>query len=386
MSGTHFRSWRDPAQFCPAGLALIATLLCSGSGLAAPLGLPAPEFQLPVATFSIVAADTVNDEIGVAVASRFLAVGSVVPWAEAGVGAVATQAIANTRIGVEGLVLLKRGLDAGAALGRLLDADSNPSIRQVGLVDAQGGSATYTGDRCQSWAGGINGPGFAIQGNILAGEAVVNAMAAAYQTTDGTLAERLLAALAAGDKEGGDRRGKQSAALLVVKPQGGYGGANDRYIDLRVDDAENPVAELARIYRIHARVFLPTVHVRLGDQALALGDRTRADREFSRAINLYREAIAERPEDPEPKNGLAWFYAQHRVNLAEAVDLAQESLRLSPGSWEVLDTLAEICAVRGQTREALGYAMKALESDPGNPYLREQADRFQAAVEREEQR
>ncbi len=368
----------------PAWLILFAVLLAPGAGAAAPCGSPAPELPPTVATFSIVAADTVNGEIGVAVASRFLAVGSVVPWAEAGVGAAATQAIANTRLGSESLVLMGRGLTPHQALAELLRGDNDPTVRQLGLVDARGTAATYTGERCQKWAGGVTGPGYAVQGNILAGEDVVATIARTYEITDGSLAERLLAALAAGEKAGGDRRGKQSAALLVVKPEGGYGGGNDRYIDLRVDDAEDPVGELARLYRIHARVNLPAVHVRLGDQALAGGDRSRADREFSRAIALYREAIAERPEDPEPRNGLAWFFARHRVNLSEAMELAQEALLLDPDSWEVLDTMAEIHAGRGQMREALGAAVRALETDPENPYLQGQVGRFRATLEREE--
>ncbi len=340
----------------------------------------------PVATFSIVACDTVEKEWGVAVASRFLAVGSVVPWARAGVGAVATQAIADTRLGPDGLGLMAHGASAPQALDRLLSPAEQPDIRQIGMVDAAGNSATFTGDRCETWAGGVQGPGFAIQGNILAGPEVVQAMADAFQGSEGSLAERLLAALEAGNNAGGDRRGKQSAALLVVKDKGGYRGGNDRYIDLRVDDAEAPVVELLRLYRLQAKTFLPAVHTRLGDEALAAGNRERADREYARVIHLYRSAIKEFPRDADPKNGLAWFYVQHRVNLDEASRLATEAQSEAPDSWEVLDTLTEIALVRGQLHQALDFAEKALGADPQNDYLKGQAARVRAEIEKAEER
>jgi uncharacterized Ntn-hydrolase superfamily protein len=340
----------------------------------------------PVATFSIVACDTVEKEWGVAVASRFLAVGSVVPWAEAGVGAVATQAIADTRLGPEGLDLMARGASAPQALEALMTPPEQPAIRQIGLVDAKGNTATFTGERCDQWAGGVQGPGFAAQGNILAGPDVVQAMADAFQGSEGSLAERLLAALKAGNDAGGDRRGKQSAALLVVKDKGGYRGGNDRYIDLRVDDAEAPVAELVRLYKLQAKTFLPAVHTRLGDEALKAGNRERADREYARVIHLYRAAIRDFPDDPEPKNGLAWFYVQHRVNLDEALRLATAAQSEAPDSWEVLDTLTEIALVRGQLNQALDFAQKALEVDPQNDYLKGQAARVKAEIEKKEKR
>lgn len=203
-----------------------------------------------LSTFSIVAVDLATGELGVAVASKFLAVGAVVPWARAGVGAVATQSYANVSYGPTGLELMAAGHSAGETLARLLADDPERELRQVGIVDARGGTATFTGSACHAWAGGRTGPGYAVQGNILTGPEVVDAMAHAFETTDGPLAVRLLAALAAGDAAGGDRRGKQSAALLVVKERGGYGGYTDRFIDLRVDDHVEPVAELQRLYGI----------------------------------------------------------------------------------------------------------------------------------------
>jgi uncharacterized Ntn-hydrolase superfamily protein len=202
-------------------------------------------------TFSIAAADPEAGDWGIAVASKFVSVGAVVPWARAGVGAVATQSWANTSFGPEGLALMEAGASAEDALGTLVGGDEGREDRQVGVVDAAGGGATFTGSKCMDWAGGATGPGFAAQGNILAGEKVVAELVRTFTETDGDLCDRLLAALLAGDAAGGDRRGRQSAALLVVREGGGYEGRNDRYIDLRVDDHPDAPRELARLFDVY---------------------------------------------------------------------------------------------------------------------------------------
>ncbi len=208
-----------------------------------------------VSTFSIVAADPEAQELGIAVQSKFLAVGAVVPFALAGVGAVATQSYANTSYGPRGLELLATGMHPQAVIERLTAADAEAESRQVGIVDVLGRSASFTGSGCHDWAGHVVGPNFAAQGNILVSEATVAAMAETFSTSTDTLAARLLLALAAGQNAGGDRRGRQSASLLVVKPQGGYGGWNDRWLDLRVDDHPTPIAELERLYELHQLYF-----------------------------------------------------------------------------------------------------------------------------------
>jgi len=208
-----------------------------------------------VATFSIVARDPENGDLGVAVQSKFLAVGAVVPWAQAGVGAVATQAWANTTYGPEGLRRMAEGLSAQDALEKLVEADEERARRQAGLVDAHGNAAAYTGEGCFEWAGHIVGEGFTCQGNILVSQDTVQAMARMFEESRGELADRLLAALEAGQKAGGDSRGRQSAALLVVREQGGYGGFNDRYLDLRVDDHSTPIQELKRLVQLHKLYF-----------------------------------------------------------------------------------------------------------------------------------
>ena len=209
----------------------------------------------PVATFSIVGYDAETGQLGIAVQSKFFAVGAVVPWAEAGVGAIATQSWANTTYGPNGLKLLKSGLSAEQTLERLTADDPGHATRQVGIVDANGNVANYTGDECNEWAGAVSGKHYTAQGNILAGEDVVKAMAKAFEETQGELADKLMAALFAGQENGGDTRGQQSAALLVVQEESGYGGFNDRYIDLRVDDAEKPIEDLQRLLEIHKQLF-----------------------------------------------------------------------------------------------------------------------------------
>ncbi len=201
-------------------------------------------------TFSIVAMDPENGDWGIAVASKFPCVGAVVPWARAGIGAVATQSWANTSFGPKGLALMDEGMSAQASLDKLLAADEGREDRQAGFVDQNGGSATFTGSKCMDWAGGVTGEGFAAQGNILAGAAVVDELARAFAQTEGDLCDRLLAALVAGDAAGGDKRGRQSAALLVVREGGGYEGRNDRYIDLRVDDHADPINDLLRLFEV----------------------------------------------------------------------------------------------------------------------------------------
>lgn len=206
-------------------------------------------------TFSIVAYDPVEAAWGVGVASKFLGVGGIVNWAQAGAGAVATQSFCKVSFGRDGLALMAQGKSARETLDSLLASDPKREQRQVGMVDVHGGTAAHTGRECFDWAGHIVGEGFSCQGNILAGPQVVGAMADAYKAASGELADRLVAALLAGDDAGGDRRGKQGAGVLVVKFNGGYGGDNDRYLDARVDDDPEPVKRLEKLVKAHHLFF-----------------------------------------------------------------------------------------------------------------------------------
>jgi uncharacterized Ntn-hydrolase superfamily protein len=209
-----------------------------------------------VATYSIAACDLEAGQWGVAVQSKFLSVGSVVPWAEPGVGAIATQAYANPRYGPNGLTLLREGKSAQEAVDELTAADDGREQRQLGIVDAKGRAATYTGQECNDWAGGRTGDGYAAQGNILVSAETVDALVETFEESGGRpLAERLLDCLAAAQAAGGDKRGQQSASLLIVERDGGYAQLSDIVVDLRVEDHERPIEELQRIYGLHQAIF-----------------------------------------------------------------------------------------------------------------------------------
>jgi uncharacterized Ntn-hydrolase superfamily protein len=277
-----------------AVLVCAAAALLAGASGQAHAGAATTAAERPVCTFSIVARDSVTGELGVAVASRFFAVGTVVPWARANVGAVATQSFANTTFGPRGLDLLEQGATPEEAIRILLGHDDDPGRRQIGIVSADGSSATYTGESCMKWAGGRRGRNYACQGNILAGEAVVDAMERVFLGTKGTLADRLFAALSAGDAKGGDARGRQSAALVVVKKNAGYGGFSDRAIDIRVDDNPDPLKELGRL--------LDYAQMNYGWNE-AWTDFTQ--KKYAEALPLMEGAAKRAPQNPEVLYDLA---------------------------------------------------------------------------------
>jgi len=258
-------------------------------------------------TFSIVARDSLTGDLGVAVQSKFLAVGAVVPWARAGVGAVATQAFANVAYGVDGLGLLDSGLDAEATLARLVAADDLRDQRQAGIVDARGGAASHTGRHCFAWAGGRTGAGFAAQGNILAASAVIDALADTFLAGGRPFPELLVACLAAADAGGGDRRGRESASLLVVRAGGGYGGTNDRWIDLRVDHHDDPIGELGRLLDLQRLYFERPAEGDLEplDEATAAEVRSRLEAigaaPGGRLAAVYVPMSGPDDRDPEPR-------------------------------------------------------------------------------------
>jgi uncharacterized Ntn-hydrolase superfamily protein len=271
-----------------------------------------------IATFSVVGFDPETGDLGVAVQSKFFAVGSVVPWAEAGVGAVATQAFGNTTFGPKGLALLKEGLAVEDVLTKLLEDDPDHEQRQVGIVDAEGRSASFTGDSCLVWAGHRTGSNFAVQGNILVSEATVEAMAEAFVETEGLLGERLMRAIEAGQKAGGDSRGVQSAAILIVREGGGYGGFNDVYCDLRVDDHEDPIGELRRIFDMWKGHALVLEGYRLCDEG-----------RHEDAIAVGLEAVALSPDSGEPHYHLGCYYSRAGMYAAALAEVTK-ALELEP--------------------------------------------------------
>jgi uncharacterized Ntn-hydrolase superfamily protein len=258
-----------------------------------------------VATYSIAACDLDAGQWGVATQSKFLAVGSVVPWAEPQVGAIATQAYANPRYGPDGLRLLREGLSAEDVVERLTDADEERGQRQLGVVDREGRSASFTGAECLEWAGGKTGPCYAAQGNILVSAETVDAIAETFESSKGTLAERLLDCLDAAQAAGGDRRGQQSAALLVVEENGGYAQLSDTVVELRVEDHERPLEELRRIYRLHEALFGETPR----DEWLTVDDAL---------ANELRERLVKLGYDGDLEDAFNRWAGN--VNLEERVD------------------------------------------------------------------
>lgn len=321
---------------------LLTGLVLAAVAVNALPSLPARATPPSPSTFSIAAADPEAGEVGVAVASRFFSVGSVVPWVRAGAGAVATQAFANTSYGPRGLDLLALGATPEEALAALqrTDTGSDRARRQVGIVSASGASVTHTGPGANAWAGGRAGPGYAVQGNILVGEAVATAMERAFLESKGKpLAERMLAALRAGDAAGGDSRGRQSAALLVARAGGGYGGFNDRAIDVRVDDHADPFGELARL-----------VGIALANDLWNRGWTAFTGRRFTEAVTWQEQAAARaegQPIFPEVLYDLAVIRLA-AGDRAGAVAAARRAIALNPKLAVQAAGDADLAAIRAE--------------------------------------
>lgn len=331
-------------------------------------------------TFSIVAYDEETGDLGVAVASRFLAVGAVVPFAQAGVGAVATQAAGNMALGPRILSLMKRGYTAEKALKKALSEDPGREERQLGVVDSRKGVATFTGKDTFGWAGSRTGKYYAVQGNILAGKEVVDAMAEAYEKARGPLAERLLSALEAGDNAGGDKRGKQSAALLVVRKEGGFLGKSDRMIDLRVDDHPEPIPELRRLYRLWEETFGMSAYLAFADRLEKEGKVKPAQSQRAAGLAIIDRLTSAKGNDPQVLNAAAWELCTRDLELPRALELAQNAVTLSHRKDpSILDTLAECLFRTGRIAEAIAVEEEALSLSPESNYLKKQLARFRKA-------
>jgi len=327
-------------------------------------------------TFSIVAYDSVTQELGVAVQSKYFSVGTDVPWAEAGVGAVATQATVDASFGPKALALLKTGMSAPDVMRALAATDSSWESRQVGIADARGHVASWTGKKCLDWAGSETGADFACQGNILAGPAVVAGMAKAYRETGGEMAERLLAALEAAQLAGGDKRGMQSAALLVVRPSMERPQFTQRYVDLRVEDHKTPIKELRRLLEIQEGFHGADNHMLYAAQYDATGRPELAARERERVAEILRRALARKEGDASLLNGLAWACATHDLFLGDALKAADRAAALEPRNVDVLDTLAEVHFRLGNATKAIEVESRAATIDPKSEYLKDQITRF----------
>ena len=351
-----------------APFAALALLAC---------GSPARASHEP-STFSIVAFDSLTGELGVAVESKYFSVGRTVPWAEASVGAVATQANVNPSYGPKALAMLRSGMAPAEILRAFAATDSLWSSRQLGIVDARGRVVTWTGAKCNDWAGSETGPSFACQGNILAGPAVVANMAKAFRASRGELAERLVAALEAAQAAGGDKRGQQSAALIVVRPSVRHPEFAQRYVDLRVEDHRTPIRELRRVWLIHQGFHGAGAHMDMADEYEAAARPALARIERDRVHETLVAALARGERDASLLNGLAWSCAEHDVHLPDALKAAERAAALEPKSTDILDTLAEVLYRTGNSARAIQIETRAATLDPKSVYLKDQIERFKS--------
>jgi len=326
-------------------------------------------------TFSIVAVDPETDEFGVAVASRVLDVGYIVPWVAAGVGAVATQAYSNPYIGPWALDELSKGNSAAEVMRAVLERDTMPEDRQIGIVDKTGESVSHTGKNTTAWAGHRNMPNVAVQGNILTGPEVVDSMLAAYNRTEGPLAGRLLSALEAGDKAGGDSRGKQSASLVVVTKRGGYLGVDDRLVDLKVVDNQEPVNELRRQYELWQYAFMAPAYLRLAGE-----QKDKEDMFLKKTHALLTKALESDLESPEVYNSLAWEFALLKKYPEETLLAAKKAHALAPDDANIMDTVAEAYYAAGNYEEAVRWETNALKIEPENAFFLGQLEKYKRAL------
>lgn len=382
--GTKVRRARWVRALLGTGLGRLTILagLASLTGLAGLGGLagwsvpPAAADDL-FGTFSIAAYDSATGEVGVAVQSRVFGVGPRVAWVQAGAGAIATQANSNEAFGPDGLRLLEAGLSAQETLDWLLAHDPGRAARQVGIVDAEGGVAHWTGEECMDWAGHAGGVAYTCQGNILAGEAVVAGMVRAMEATAGEeLARRLIAALEAAQEAGGDRRGRQSAALLVGRVHPQYPEYATRYVDIRVDDHATPIQELARLYAMYEAQGLVQAHMRFAMLFEEEGREEAAARERERVGEALVRILQADSADAGMLNSLAWFTATHDIYLPQALIAAERAAALEPENSNILDTLAEVHFRLGDVEQAIEVGTRALEIAPEDAYLQRQLERF----------
>ena len=326
-------------------------------------------------TFSIVATDPETREYGVAVASRVLDVGYIVPWVEADVGAVATQAYSNPYLGPWTLQELAQGTPAAEALRSVLEKDTLVQDRQIGIVDKEGRSASHTGTNTTAWAGHRNEPNVAVQGNILTGPEVVDSMLAVFKRTEGALAERLLSALEAGERAGGDSRGKQSASLVVMTKNGGYLGVDDRLVDLKVVDNPEPVKELRRQYELWQYAFMAPAYLRLAQE-----QDDKEDLFLKKTYALLTKAIQSDLESPEVYNSLAWEFALLKRYPEETLRAAKKAHTLAPEDANIMDTVAEAYYAAGNYEEAVKWETNALKIEPENTFFLGQLEKYRAAL------
>jgi len=326
-----------------------------------------------IATFSIVAYDTLMEEWGVAVQSKFFAVGAVVPQAKAGVGAIATQAWGNTTFKDKAMQLFSQGYNAKEVIEMLIKDDPDFEYRQIGVVDKNGNPYSFTGKNCSPYAGHIVGKNYAVLGNILFSEDVLKNMALAFENTKGPLGIKLIEALKAGQIAGGDKRGMQSAALLVVSKNGGYSGFDDRIIDLRVDDDEKPIEELERLYYINEETFLISSYIRIAFDAL----KEKKDKKAEEAFNRVEIILNKYNQSADMYNSVAWEMAINNYKLDKALQYAKKAIELKKDDANIWDTLGEIYYRMKNFKKAVEAEKRAVELAPDEKLFKDKLKEWQ---------
>jgi uncharacterized Ntn-hydrolase superfamily protein len=364
-------------------------LVASGSLTAQPAAGANPSTSRPIEAISIAAWDSGTGDLGIALESSFTGAGAVVPYARANVGAIVTQADANPEFGALALGMLSRGLGARQAVEGLIQQDSAPGGRQLAIVDAHGGSFASTGSGCLRYAGNVAGRGYVVLGCGLPGEGALKAAARVYESAPGGLAARLIMALKAGEAEGGVAGGSRSAALLVVRTRGGYGGLTDRLVDIRVDDNSLPLAELERIYWRRESAppppQIPQAPASVEDRLRAI-DQFNKDKNYSaareemlRVVDEYNSELRAHPDDAELLNRVAWSLSTYEIDKDRALQLAKRATALAPGNPHMLNTLAECHYRLGHFDEAIAIESELAAKEPANDEYWKQLQKFKDA-------
>lgn len=367
----------SPLRKIPASALLILAILAPGGAQ----GQTHRRAPMP-ATCSIVAWDSLTGDLAVAVESERLAAGSMVPYARAGVGAVATQGDVDADFGPRGLALLDRGMDPRQTVDQLLQTDSAASGRQIGVVDARGVPYSYTGTDCSPAAGQGMGPGYTVQGSGLESETIVTSVARMFEITGGDLADRMLAALEAGDRALRKRAAWRSAALLVVRDMGGAGGSSDRFVDIRVDDDSLPLVQLRRIYREWQEVYLPEARMQTIQEFNRKRNYRAADIELKRIADGFNEELRNKPGDPEVLARVARALATYEIDRDRALELAKRAVLLAPGRNDFMDTMAECHYHLGHYDEAIAIESDLVSKEPSNDIYWRQLQKFKEAKQK----
>jgi uncharacterized Ntn-hydrolase superfamily protein len=360
-------------------IALVLLILCVLFGASAQNSGVLRDQQANPFTCSLLAKDPETGDLGLIVLSRSMAVGAVVPSARAGVGVVATLGKSNAQFGVTGLEMLSRGMTSREVVDSLLNGDPESSKRQLGVVDANGTAFGFTGSGTKQYAGQYTGNGFVVLGNGLSSEGFTNVIARTFEATPGDLAERMLTAMEAGEKAGGARRGTQSAALVVVRKEGGSNGTSDRYIDLRIDQDSSAIGALRRLYGAWNETYLGEARMRTIEAFRRDKNFSAAEQELQRLVGSMNSLLRDKPDDPAVLNQVAWTLATNGIDPPRALELAKRAATLSPGNLSYLHTLAQCHFAAGHLDEAIAIEAELVQKEPANDDFWKQLQRFKEA-------